>query len=124
LAAATGHVAGNLNDDVFIGGDPDYTIVGSNERYFAGAIAQAAFFTNALTAAQVGAIFAAGTQVPPPETLAVKTLDAGHMQLNWNYGTLQSATNVSGPYRDLIGAAAPYTVTLTNAQQFYRVKEY
>jgi len=124
VAAATGDVAGNLNDDVFLGGDPDYTVVGNNEQYFAGAIAQAAFFTKALTAAQVAAVFEAGTQLPPPETLAVESLDAGQLQLNWNYGMLQSATNVSGPYRDLSGAAMPYTVTLTNTQQFYRVKEY
>ena len=64
---ATGGIAGNTNDHLFLGGDPDYTLVGNNQRYFAGAIAQAAFFTNALTAAQISHLFSVATApaLPP-----------------------------------------------------------
>ncbi len=39
--------------------------------------------------------------------------------INYN-GTLLSATNVTGPYAPVSGAAAPYVVPATNIQQFYR----
>ncbi|HEX3718874.1 MAG TPA: LamG-like jellyroll fold domain-containing protein [Verrucomicrobiae bacterium] len=50
--------------DVMIGGAPDYTIDnpnGSLERYFAGELAEAAFFTNALTDEQVVALYDAAS---------------------------------------------------------------
>jgi hypothetical protein len=52
-AAASGVPASDTAHDLFLGGDARYTAVGVNQTYFAGAIAQAAFFTNALTAAQI-----------------------------------------------------------------------
>ena len=119
---ATHGVVGNTSDDVLLGGDPDYTLVGNNEQYFAGAIAQAAFFTNALTSGQAQAIYQAGIQPPPPATLAIQKPVVGQMQLSWNYGTLQAATNVAGPYSDVAGATSPCTITPTNAQEFYRVR--
>jgi hypothetical protein len=119
---ATHGVVGNTADDVLLGGDPDYTLVGNNEQYFAGAIAQAAFFTNALTSGQVQEIYQAGIQPPPPVTLAIQNPVVGQVQLNWNYGVLQAATNVAGPYGDVAGATSPCTITPTNAQEFYRVR--
>lgn len=68
-SAATGGIAGNTNDDLFLGGDPDYPDVGFNQRYFAGSIAQAAFYTNALTSAQIQTIYRAGTVTRPPPRL-------------------------------------------------------
>ena len=35
------------------------------------------------------------------------------MQLNWSYGTLQTATNAAGPYSNVPGATPPYTFTAT-----------
>ena len=43
-------------------------------------------------------------------------------QLNWDYGTLQGATNAPGPYSDIPDAAAPYTIPATNAQQDHRLR--
>ena len=62
--------------------------------------------------------------VPIPEMVSITNLGGGQLQLNWAYGTLQIATNVAGPYSDRPGATAPYTVPATNAQQFYRIREW
>ena len=119
---ASGGIVGNTNDDVFLGGDPDYALVGSNERYFAGAIAQAAFFTNMLTATQIQTIYQTAS-VLPPENFTIQNPGNNRVQLNWSYGTLQSATNVAGPYGDVTGTTPPCTIPAANAQQFYRVRE-
>jgi hypothetical protein len=55
------------NLDVMLGGDPSYTapsLGASGSRYFDGSIAQAAFFTNALTGPQIQQIYSAAG-VPP-----------------------------------------------------------
>jgi hypothetical protein len=47
---------------------------------------------------------------------------AGNMMLDWPQGTLQSADQVQGPYTNVIGAVAPYSVPFTGLQKFYRIK--
>ncbi len=51
--------------------------------------------------------------------------NAGPLVLQWNYGfRLQTATNASGPYADLIGATSLYTNQLTNSpQRFFRLRQ-
>jgi hypothetical protein len=44
------------------------------------------------------------------------------IKITWPNGTLQSATNILGPWCDLSGAASPYVVTPVGPQQFYRIK--
>ncbi len=56
-----------------------------------------------------------------PEALSITNFGAGQFQLNWVYGTLQTATNLGGPFTNVAGATAPYTIPTTNAQQFFRV---
>lgn len=56
-----------------------------------------------------------------PVTLNVQRLGAD-LQLSWSQGTLQSATNVAGPYTDMPAVPNPYTVPTTNAMEFFRVK--
>jgi len=58
-----------------------------------------------------------------PERMNAQNLGAGQLQLTWSYGTLQSATNVAGPYSDVPNAASPYTIPAGNPQQFYRARE-
>jgi autotransporter-associated beta strand protein len=118
---ASGTIIGDTND-VYLGGDPGYTNVGVNERYFAGAIAQAAIFTNALTLAQIQTTYQAAVS-PSLPTLSIGNLDGSQIELSWSYGTLQSATNAAGPYQDLPNATSPSTIPATNVQQFYRVRE-
>jgi len=44
------------------------------------------------------------------------------IEITWPNGTLQSATNILGPWYDLSGAASSYVVTPAGPQQFYRIK--
>lgn len=44
------------------------------------------------------------------------------IEITWPNGTLQSATNILGPWHDLSGAASSYVVTPVGPQQFYRIK--
>ena len=49
---------------------------------------------------------------------------AGIPVLQWNSGfTLQTATNLIGPYSDLIGATSLYTNQFTNGQRFFRLRQ-
>lgn len=119
-SAATGLIIGSTNE-LYLGGDPDYTVVGLNERFFGGAIAEAAFFTNALSAAQIESAYVAAT-APSAPAFGALTQSGNQLDLNWTYGMLQTATNVSGPYQDLTNAAPPFVIRTTNAQQFFRLK--
>jgi autotransporter-associated beta strand protein len=121
-SAANGEIAGNT-DHVYLGGDPAYTNVGVNERYFAGAIAQAAIFTNALTLSQILTTYQAAV-APSLPTLSISNLSSSQVELKWNYGILQCASNASGPYQDIPNATSPSIIPTTNTQQFYRVREY
>jgi hypothetical protein len=55
-------------------------------------------------------------------------LTNGHPSLAWpgTYATatLQSATNLTGPWGTVTNAASPYSVTNPATQQFYRIKLY
>jgi Immunoglobulin I-set domain len=61
-----------------------------------------------------------GTTASIPFTLQTVGTNA---VLTWNATlfSLQSATNVSGPYTTISGATSPYTDPLTNAANFYRL---
>ncbi|MGC3960058.1 MAG: hypothetical protein QM813_19645 [Verrucomicrobiota bacterium] len=86
-----------------------------------------ALYNYALSTNQIVAHFAAGTNAPvvvTPGVMAINQLNSTQAQLIWSFtGTLQSATNVAGPYTDEVGAVSPFTVTTTNAQKFYRIKQ-
>jgi hypothetical protein len=59
----------------------------------------------------------------PPSTFALKVLAGPKLQLTWSAGTLQSTTNLPGPWTAVAGATSPYTNSPTGAQQFFRVQE-
>jgi hypothetical protein len=59
--------------------------------------------------------------VYPPATITSQAL-AGNIILSWPGGTLQSATNISGPWGDVSGATSPRTNVTAAAQEFYRIK--
>ncbi|HZV35000.1 MAG TPA: family 16 glycosylhydrolase [Verrucomicrobiae bacterium] len=61
--------------------------------------------------------------IGPPQTLVFTNLGGGQMQLSWEYGNLQTATNVNGPYTNVVGATSPYTVVTSNSQQYFRVSQ-
>ncbi len=59
--------------------------------------------------------------VNPPATLAIQAL-AGSVVLSWPGGTLQSATNLGGPWSDVIGSTSPRTNPVAASQEFYRIR--
>jgi hypothetical protein len=72
-------------------------------------------------AAQGGFSFVAGNSPLPPITIIQTT--PGNLQLTWPYGTLQSATNVLGPYSDVPGAGAPpYNTANSPVRRFFRTR--
>jgi hypothetical protein len=120
--STTNNIPGNTSD-VMIGSDPTYTNDPPGVGWsFAGQICEVAFFTNALTSAQVQGIYLSAS-TPLQVALAAAPVSGGSLQLNWSYGTLQSATNVTGPYLDVTNISPPYTVPTTNQQEFFRVRE-
>jgi hypothetical protein len=56
-----------------------------------------------------------------PVTVTIQLL-GDQVHVSWPNGTLQSATQVTGPYFDLSNVVSPYTLTVSNATQFFRVR--
>jgi len=57
----------------------------------------------------------------PPVRLNSQWQAGGQLQLQWSQGTLLEATNLSGPWVTNPGAA-PYNLSPTNAQKFFKVR--
>lgn len=74
-----------------------------NNQQFHGWINDVAVYNYALSANQVAAIYHAGISLGPV-MLTTTNLCGSQVELNWSYGTLQSGTNVSGPYNDTTNA--------------------
>jgi hypothetical protein len=113
--AATG-LSGEPDANLFMGGNADFTAIGVNQRFFAGAIAHAALFTNALTAPQILRLYTVAV-VP-----AIRLDPAGNSFVIAYSGTLLSATNAEGPYQPVPAACSPYPIPSTAARQFYRTR--
>jgi hypothetical protein len=82
---------------------------------FAGTIDDVAVYNKALTPQQIQEHYMNSTYV------AIASA-ARNVVITWSTGTLQSATNVSGPFADVIGATSPYTNSVSGTQLFYRAK--
>jgi hypothetical protein len=80
-----------------------------------------AIFYQALTSQQITNLYLAGVGLWIQGTPD----GAGNLILNWFPGyTLQQAANVAGPYTDIVGATAPYSVPLTGTpSHFYRIRQ-
>lgn len=59
--------------------------------------------------------------VNPPANVTIQPL-AGSVVLQWPAGTLQSATNLGGPWNNVSGAVPPRTNPTVAPQEFYRVR--
>jgi beta-galactosidase len=58
--------------------------------------------------------------INPPLIFSIQTA-SGNLILHWPYGSLQSATNLLGPWTNVTGATSPLTNAPNAPQQFYRV---
>jgi hypothetical protein len=95
----------------------DFYPINGLERQFNGAIDEVAIYNHALTPARVQAHYTESMQP------LVISLPGGKITLTWATGTLQSSTNVNGPYIDVSGSpASPYQPAAGPTQQFYRVR--
>jgi hypothetical protein len=92
---------------------------------FFGDVDEVALYNYALSPLQVSNHFAVAKDMPV--SLSVQNVN-GHPQLTWSGGwvtaTLQSATDLSGPWGTITNAVSPYTVTDSTSRQYYRLKLY
>jgi hypothetical protein len=94
---------------------------GFNQQ-FPGYIADVAVYNYPLSASQVQTLFQAGISLAP-SGLMFTNFSGNATGLTWNYGVLQAATNLSGPFNDLTNVTPPFVVPFTNGQQFFRIRE-
>ena len=50
------------------------------------------------------------------------TRSGNNLVLSWPQGTLQSASQVTGPYTDMTGVSSPYSAPLSGPQKYFRVR--
>lgn len=100
--------------DVWIGGSPDYGL----SRLLSGTLAQAAIFTNALSATQMLALYNASSVAPPVSLQIIPTGD-DYLTLTWSQGLLLQSTNLAGPWTTN-PATSPYNFTPTSPEMFFR----
>jgi hypothetical protein len=104
-----------------IGQDPTGTYGESGS----GDIDDLGVWRKALSPLEAASIYIAGVSNHLSYTTAPITLQetkvGNQLQLNWDAGTLTSATNVAGPWTDVVGAVPPYLVTPVGTK-FYRVR--
>jgi hypothetical protein len=95
-----------------------------NGGFYTGTTSQfssVAVFYSALSPSAITHLYQAGvgvslTAVPDPSV-------PGNLLLKWNFGTLQEATDVTGPYTDVAGPpVSPHSIPMTGQQQFYRIR--
>jgi hypothetical protein len=88
--------------------------------FFSGVIDEVAFYTNVLSEANVAAHYAIGA--PPALGFQQQT---NTLLLNWTGGALQQATQLSGPWSNVVGAVPPFQIvpSTTNALMLFRVKQ-
>jgi hypothetical protein len=82
---------------------------------FEGTVDDTAVYNYALTAQQIKTHFA-------NQATLLLTKTGAQIVLTWSVGTLESSTNVNGPYTTVVGATSPYVVTPTGAHMFYRLQ--
>jgi hypothetical protein len=59
-----------------------------------------------------------------PSRFLTSTRAGNHLEISWAPGmTLQSSTNVNGPYFDASGASSPYTPVVNGPQRFFRLRQ-
>jgi hypothetical protein len=61
-------------------------------------------------------------EIVPDRFLAARK-SSNNLVIEWGSGTLQSATNVAGPYQDVSGATSPRTNQFNERQRFFRLRQ-
>jgi len=97
--------------DVWIGGAPDY----GTARLLNAYIADAAVFTEALSAGEVAALYSG-------QPILDITHSGSNIVLTWSSGSLLQASSLLGPWTTNSAAVSPYTAPATNVAEFYKVQ--
>jgi len=95
---------------MIIGWRPD-----SDFNPFAGSVDEVAVYNYALNSQQIQDHYLNTSHLSAG-------LAGGNLVISWPTGTLQSSTNVSGPYSNVSGATSPYTNTVSGAMLFFRTQ--
>ncbi len=135
-AAASGGIVADTTHNVYLGGDSDDTAVGVNEEYLGGAIAQAAFFTNALSAADLQALYTGATipttSLNPTNILygvtnnqLTLTWPADHIGWQLQVQTNKLSVGISSNWANVSGSTGTnqiaFPIVPTNGAVFYRL---
>ncbi len=114
--AGSGFIPNGVNGDPSVSASPEVLGQRSDGAFFgfSGAVDEVAFYNHALTAQQVAAHFA--------YSMLHLAQTGTNLVLSWSAGTLQSASAVSGPYANVLGAASPYTNTVSGNTKFFRLQ--
>lgn len=104
-----------------IGSRASTPLTGFNQQ-FPGYIADVAIYNYALSASQIQGLYQDGISLPS-SGLTFTDLTSPTKRVTWNYGVLQMATNIAGPFTDITNATAPYKVPFMQSQQFFRIRE-
>jgi hypothetical protein len=112
-SSASGYV-GNYDDGVNPAGPFTIGARSSLNNNFAGRVDEAAFYSRALSPAEVMSHYLDRPRL-------VITRSAGNVTLTWPVGTLQQANEATGTYTDVV-ATSPHTVAAGAEKKFYRVK--
>jgi hypothetical protein len=69
-------------------------------------------------------ILPTGEVVPAGAATLDPTRKGDTLTLSWPSGWfLQSATDVTGPYQDVLEASSPYPPSMTKQQEFFRLRQ-
>jgi len=115
---------GNLS-----GGGPEQLKFGSDQSGLSAAqLSQIQFRAGSSSNLYSAKILATGEVVPDQAIAARPSVSASKhgndVVLTWPSGwSLQTATNVVGPYFDVLGATSPYTNSMTDPQRFFRLHQ-
>jgi hypothetical protein len=134
-AAASATIAGDPTYEILLGGSPDYAISNapiywnSAERYLAGRLAHVAYFTSALSLAQIQSLYTAAGAPPLIEAqpasgivtnnggttniFTVTASGASTLVYQWYLTNASGVTKLADTGTNIVGSAAA-TLTLTN----------
>ena len=97
----------------------DSTAVNGTTYYYV--VSAATSISEAIETANSPTEASATPVAPPPVFISIQP-SGNNIMIAWPAGTLQSATNVIGPWMDLNSTLSPYVVVPSGSQRFYRIK--
>jgi hypothetical protein len=88
-------------------------------RVFNGLMDEVEVYNYALAPAQIQQLYANGHELS--QVLVGAQPSGTTLNLSWSQGTLLQSTNLAGPWLRAANTASPFTVTPTNAAEYFRV---